>query len=74
MHDSSCGRSHHLCPEETGSQSCRRGAHVAATCYYLLLNGSLIHHIQTFHKKPSTQPRSKVPPICGALRYDPHFS
>jgi len=36
MHDSSYGRSHYLCPEEDGSQCCRRGAHVAATCYYLL--------------------------------------
>jgi len=44
MHDSSCGRSCHLCPEETGSQSCRRGAHVAATCDYLLWNGSLMHY------------------------------
>jgi len=28
--------SDHLCPEEPGSQSCRRGAHVSATCYYFL--------------------------------------
>jgi len=33
----------HLCPEGTGSQSCRRGAHVSATCCYLLWNGSLIY-------------------------------
>jgi len=33
-----------VCTEETGSQSCRRGAHVSATCYYLQWNGSLIHY------------------------------
>jgi len=24
--------------------------------------------VQSFHKKPSTQPRSKVPPICSSFR------
>jgi len=72
MHDSSCGRSHHLCPEETGSQSCRRGAHVAATCYCSLPDSGRSGQEQPTFRTTSDWLRGRIRPggwlscICSA--------
>jgi len=37
---------------------------------FSLFGGESCRYLQSFHKKPSTQPRSTVPPICSLFRVE----